>query len=390
MSARPLVQADWRAVACDLCGEQALETLGERRHLVRGRTRDFEMVFTDAVCPSCGFVCAAERPDEAFLIAYYQDAHIGHRGGELHFDAAARTAMVKRHAPAGGRVIEIGANDGAFTAILRDAGFDAFGFDPVEAEEAADVTKGYVGSGERAPAPGAADAVVAYYVLEHVTDPRAWLGEIAALVKPGGAVILEVPNYETHPEDSLNVEHLLHFTPESLARLARLCGLEPVEAGAGTVSYGQRLAARKTGDVLPAPVDPGAATRARTAYEKARKAREGRAEAARRSAELAWESAQDPETPVYLWGANEYAERAAPLLAKRFKTVQVLDKSSSKIGGAFPGLALPVAHPDVSGDVAGAVFLVCSPNWNTQIAAEIAGRDTPARAVIDAVTGKRL
>ena len=401
---RALQTAHWRAAACDLCGEPRLEILGERSHLVRGRTSDFHMAFKDAACPSCGFVCAAERPDEAFLMAYYRDAHIGHRGGELHFDAPARTAMVARHVPQGGRVIEIGANDGAFTNLLCEAGFDAFGFDPVEADEAAGVAKGYMADGSGAPAPGEADAVAAYFVVEHVTDPRAWLAELMRLVKPGGVVILEAPNYETHPEDSLNVEHLLHFTPESLTRLALLTGLEPIETGAGTVAYGQSLVARKSGaaraqtpsssaspDATLDRADGAAALgRARAAYETARDAREARAEAARRAANLALDSAGKDAGAVFLWGANEYAERAAPLLAQHFARVQVLDKSPSKVGGAFPGLTEPVAHPDSVAGVAGAVFLVCSPNWNAQIAAEIRARAHPARAIIDAVTGLRL
>lgn len=397
---RTLKTAQWRAAACDLCGEPRLEILGERSHLVRGRTRDFHMAFKDAACPSCGFVCAAERPDEAFLMAYYRDAHIGHRGGELHFDAKARTAVVARHVAEGGRVIEIGANDGAFTKLLCEAGFDAFGFDPVEADEAAGVAKGYVADGSGAPAPGEADAVAAYYVVEHVTDPRAWLAELVSLVKPGGVVILEAPNYETHPEDSLNVEHLLHFTPESLSRLALLSGLEPIEAGAGTVAYGQCLVARKgraeaaQTSFLHAATDTtesaAVLARARAAYEAARGAREARADAARRAANLALNSAGEDAAAVFLWGANEYAERAAPLLAQHFARVQVLDKSPSKVGGAFPGLTEPVAHPDAVAGVAGAVFLVCSPNWNAQIAAEIKARSLPARAIIDAVTGERL
>ncbi|MEQ8406230.1 MAG: class I SAM-dependent methyltransferase [Oceanicaulis sp.] len=397
---RTLKTAHWRSVACDLCGEPRLEILGERSHLVRGRTSDFHMAFKDAVCPSCGFVCAAERPDEAFLMAYYRDAHIGHRGGELHFDAQARTAMVARHVPEGGRVIEIGANDGAFTKLLCEAGFDAFGFDPVEADEAAGVAKGYVADGSGAPAPGEADAVAAYYVVEHVTDPRAWLAELVSLVKPGGVVILEAPNYETHPEDSLNVEHLLHFTPESLTRLARLSGLEPIESGSGTVAYGQSLVARKSGGEPAQTPRQHAATdraegaavlaRARAAYDTARDARQARADAARRAANLALDSAGEDDAAVFLWGANEYAERAAPLLAQHFARVQVLDKSPSKVGGAFPGLTEPVAHPDAVAGVDGAVFLVCSPNWNAQIAEEIRARTLPARTIIDAVTGERL
>ena len=385
-----MTQAIWTPAPCDVCGSGRHEMLGERRHVVRGRTRKFEMALQDAVCVECGFVFAARRPDEAFLMDYYRDAHIGHRGGELHFDAEARSATVRRHAPAGGRIVEVGANDGAFTEILRSQGFEAFGFDPVEADEASAVAKGFAGAQGAAAPDGDADAVVAYYVLEHVTDPRTWLAELHGYLKPGGVLIVEVPHYLTHPEDSLNMEHLLHFTPESLARMLAACGFEPVETPAATVAYGQAAVARKASSVALPAATADAIQDALDAYRRAAQARRRRAEAAARASARAIALAQSPRTPVFLWGVNEYAERAAPLLRDYFQSVIALDKSPSKVGGAFADLPDPVAHPDSTASVTDAIFLVCSPNWNTQIAAEIEARTHRALAIIDAVTGEQI
>ncbi len=382
--------AQWTPSACDICGHETPETLGERSFVVDGRTSRFAMTFRDAVCPDCGFVFAAERPDEDFLMAYYRDAHIGHRGGETHFDAEARASTVSRHVPSGGQIVEVGANDGAFTQILRSHGFDAFGFDPNEAEEARDVAKGFAGSDASTRPVSSADAVVAYYVLEHVISPREWLAELASYLKPGGILIVEVPNYASHPEDSLNMEHLLHFTPESLQRMLAQCGFEVIDTPPATMSYGQAAVAQLTGEPRTLAVSTDALHEARAAYERARSAREARAEAAQKAASRARAEAPGPDTPVFVWGANEYAERVAPLLAESFRHVEVLDKSDSKQGKSFAGLPRPIAHPDDRTDVADAIFLVCSPNWNTQIAAEIAKRPHRALAIIDAVTGEQL
>lgn len=379
----------WTPAVCDVCGSRRREILGGRDYRVSGRTRRFEMTFSDALCLDCGFVFAAMRPDHDFLMAYYRDAHIGHRGGELHFDADARSAVVRRHVRQGGRVVEVGANDGAFTKILKEQGFEAFGFDPVEADEAREVAKGFAGGGADAPQADA-DAVVAYYVLEHVIDPRAWLAELSSYLKPGGVLIVEVPSYASHPEDSLNMEHLLHFTPDSLARMLAVCGFEVVETPEATVAYGQAAVARKAAEVaVPAPAS-GALDLARAAYERAAQARQARREAAARAAAAAQTASSGPDTPVFVWGANEYAERAARLLSKAFNSVTVVDKSPSKVGESFEGLANPIIHPEDTQACEGAIFLVCSPNWNTQISAEIAERAHPAIAVIDAVTGDRL
>lgn len=385
-----VLEAEWRSSPCDICGGDQCELLGERDYLVSGRNDNFAMRFRDCVCLECGFTYAGERPDEDFLMAYYRDAHIGHRGGEVHFDARERADTVARHAPAGGRIVEVGANDGAFTKILKQRGFDAFGFDPIEADEARSVAKGFAGHAASDRPEASADAVVAYYVLEHVIAPRAWLAELASYLKPGGIVIVEVPNFLTHPEDSLNMEHLLHFTPSSLERMLAACGFELIETPAATMGYGQAAVARLTGQTgLPA-APPDAVAEARAAYDRARQAREARAEAARRAVKQAQAVAPGPDTPVFVWGANEYAERAAPLLAAHFQNVEVLDKSESKLGKPFADLSAPIAHPDARLDVDAAIFLVCSPNWNVQIAAEIGRRERPALAVIDAVTGEKI
>jgi len=399
---RPLRHANWTIVPCDLCGVQDPENLGSRAVVVRGRSCDFDMRFDDVACGQCGFVQALKRPGNDFLMDYYRDAHIGHRGGELHFDAASRVAAVAARVTAGGRIIEIGANDGAFCAELSKAGFDAFGFDPVEADEAADVEKGFLEAGVASVEPNSADAVIAYYVLEHVIDAGAWLRSALALLKDGGVLILEVPNYASHPQDSLNLEHLLHFTPETLRELLEQHGLT-VEAGAGlspTVAYGQGIAARLTDRALaetPRAVSAaflaGAKSRlaeARMAYVAAKTDRDQRQAAAETAAKLASEADSTRSASIFIWGANEYAERAAPLLAKTFSSVQVVDKSASKIGTPFPDLAAPIAHPDVAADAKARIFLLCSPNWNEQIAEDIRAQGWETLAVIDAVVGKRL
>ena len=401
-TSRPTRTANWQAVACDLCGGETLEVLGERSITVRGRHTDFRMDFADAACAHCGFVQAARRPDDAFLMDYYRDAHIGHRGGELHFDADARIATVAARVPEGGRIIEIGANDGAFCAELSRAGYDAFGFDPVEADEAASVEKGFLEAGVASVAPKSADAVIAYYVLEHVINAGEWLRSALALLKDGGTLILEVPDYTTHPQDSLNVEHLLHFTPETLRELLEQHGLsvETADDIAPTVAYGQAIAARLVDRKLaetPRPASQaflaGGAERleaARAAYAEAKADRDRRQQAAENAARLAREADPSGKASVVIWGANEYAERAAPLVAQAFANTFVADKSASKIGTPFPGVAAPIVHPDEAATADTRIFLLCSPNWNKQIAAEIAASGWDALAVIDAVTGKRL
>jgi SAM-dependent methyltransferase len=78
------------------------------------------------------------------------------------------------------------------------------------------------------------DAIVLWHVAEHVHDPPATLREIANLLRPGGALMISVPNFGS-PEARIGKDgwfhldvprHLFHFTPSTLTALLAQAGLE--------------------------------------------------------------------------------------------------------------------------------------------------------------------
>lgn len=88
------------------------------------------------------------------------------------------------------------------------------------------------------------DCIIMLYVMEHVDDPRSILIKINSLLKPGGFLMLAVPNYRylqiafdnlfsrfvfrkrltLHPE-----EHLQNFTPRTLEKMVGKERLEIIE-----------------------------------------------------------------------------------------------------------------------------------------------------------------
>ena len=71
------------------------------------------------------------------------------------------------------------------------------------------------------------DVVFARFVLEHVHDPHDFARRVGALLNPGGALVIEVPNWNSrwrtmlgryYSELSLPA-HTLHFEPATLTRL---------------------------------------------------------------------------------------------------------------------------------------------------------------------------
>jgi SAM-dependent methyltransferase len=118
-----------------------------------------------------------------------------------------RFQMVRRWTGlAGRRVLDVGCGVGMYTAAFLRETPHVFGVEvererALEAQEqAAGVTQAL---GERLPFPDAAfDVVYSHEVLEHVADDRACAAEMVRVTRPGGHVLVFVPNrlyvLETH------------------------------------------------------------------------------------------------------------------------------------------------------------------------------------------------
>ena len=79
------------------------------------------------------------------------------------------------------------------------------------------------------------DIVVMWHVLEHVSDPRPMVAEVARILRPGGMFLVAVPDFGS-PEAQLTKggwfhldcpRHLSHHTRESLSRIVQEAGLAP-------------------------------------------------------------------------------------------------------------------------------------------------------------------
>jgi 2-polyprenyl-3-methyl-5-hydroxy-6-metoxy-1,4-benzoquinol methylase len=101
----------------------------------------------------------------------------------------------------GRRVIDIGCGRGDAIEYLRTQGFDVSGIEPSTEMAAAARDKGLPVAQTTLQAfmsgchdPGAYDAVLLLCVLEHVPDPAATLADARRLLRPGGLVVIRVPN----------------------------------------------------------------------------------------------------------------------------------------------------------------------------------------------------
>lgn len=77
---------------------------------------------------------------------------------------------------------------------------------------------------------GAFDAVVARHILEHCIDSVGTIQRWKKVVRPGGKLIVAVPDERVTKSIPLNPEHCHAFSPESLKNLMEACGFKEIRS----------------------------------------------------------------------------------------------------------------------------------------------------------------
>ncbi len=120
-------------------------------------------------------------------------------------------------------VLEVGCGEGVFLELLaeRNKKIKSEGIDINPKAIAVAAKKGFCVSLARIEELVKArrdcfDAVVASHVLEHVPDPRAFLDAMINLIKPGGKVIITVPNHDSYLKYAKNA--LLNQPPHHMSQ----------------------------------------------------------------------------------------------------------------------------------------------------------------------------
>ncbi|HTP65925.1 MAG TPA: class I SAM-dependent methyltransferase, partial [Geobacteraceae bacterium] len=146
-------------------------------------------------CTSCGLGHTAPQPDD--LARYYTVRYYGNRHGftdrlcsgrRMRFVDAATGGMTGR------RLLDIGCGDGSFLLKARRAGWEVMGteLNPAMARNAGlDVREDL----SQVPEEGLIDCITMWHTLEHMRDTVTILGRVAELLRPGGKLIVAVPDY---------------------------------------------------------------------------------------------------------------------------------------------------------------------------------------------------
>jgi SAM-dependent methyltransferase len=140
--------------------------------------------------------------------------------------------------PAGARVVDVGAGSGLLVEALRESGFDAYGIEPAPRGVDRARAAGRPMLPERVEEHEASelDAAILWHVLEHVADPAGALGRVHRWLRPGGLVLVGVPNVMSLQaaiagDDWFHLDvprHRTHFSLPGLRALLEQAGFEVV------------------------------------------------------------------------------------------------------------------------------------------------------------------
>lgn len=223
---------------CGACGSGALRRLFP----VHGE-------FALAGCEECGTAWTDPPVPPEEIAAYYPPSYYGHLNVRFNrlFEALVRifrrrrARKLREFAPRG-RVLDVGCGRGHLLAALRGAGLEVQGveFSDTAARYAREVLGIPVVVGSFVEEPFAResfDAIVFWHSLEHFPDPSAAVARGWELLRPGGLLLVAVPNLESLQARAggpawfhLDVpRHYSHFGLRGLERLLGRRGFEVVQ-----------------------------------------------------------------------------------------------------------------------------------------------------------------
>lgn len=242
--------------ACLLCGHRPLRLHG----LFTGASRALHAAQWE--CPSCRLLCSHPQASAAEIASYYSDDYYGRiwtdpdavwRQNLVAYETEMRLFDRLLPAPTGGLALDVGCGYGLLIHLLNQRGYRAMGCETGKAALAFCRARGL--RAVRAMAPhlpypdSTFDLVVSFHVIEHVSDPPAFVNSLVRVLRPGGAVVVVTDHRWTTlsrvqrlvarlrgqtPAFYTSTDHTFVFAREHVAGLMRAAGCSTIETAAFT------------------------------------------------------------------------------------------------------------------------------------------------------------
>lgn len=200
-------------------------------------------------CRACGLAYTNPRPAAAALLEGYaqaEDPDYLKESESRCMNAYLSLAILRRFAPAGGRLLEVGCSAGFFLNAAR-LHYEVEGVEPApwaraHAQDKLKLDARHATLEEARYPDKHFDAAAAIDVIEHLPDPAGFLKELKRVLKPGGVLYLVTPDLGSLSAMllggrwwGLRPAHIYYFSKATLTELLRRQGFEVLYAR----SYGR-------------------------------------------------------------------------------------------------------------------------------------------------------
>ena len=225
---------------CILCGSKRFQPLFGGRRWRLERCRDCGLVKTEA---------------ESFLS--YQNYHRDQEYQE--FESQFRNIFLKRFHLVkkfrdSGRILDIGCSTGTLLSLFKKDGWEVWGIEPSQSATIAE-KRGIIvkkTTFEKVDLPqNYFDVVILNHTLEHLANPLEVVRKVKSVLKKGGLILIDVPNFGGFSARILRSswpylapdEHTYQFTQDSLKKILKKAGFKYLfsESRSGIFDYGNPL-----------------------------------------------------------------------------------------------------------------------------------------------------
>lgn len=240
-------------VDCILCGGRKSRTLlkgsypegmtPEALLAIYSSSSETKLMDTLVQCDGCSLVFLNPRPREALVLSSYSGAEDSEfvTQNEARIDTFHRSLMglASRHGfAAESSILDVGSAGGAFLKAAKDLGYRVTGVEPNRwlseygrTQYGVDLRPTTLE--EQKFKAESFDVVTLWDVLEHLHRPAQVLAECRRVLKPGGHLVVNFPDYDSlarrlmgHRWPFLLSVHLYYFTRATLERLLADAGFE--------------------------------------------------------------------------------------------------------------------------------------------------------------------
>jgi len=207
--------------------------------------------FPVARCSSCGFLFTQDYPDETEIHRYYEsDDYISHSDtsegivNKIYHSIRQVMLLKKRRiiekltCLKRGSLLDVGSGTGHFAYMMSKSGWSVTGIEISEKarnSSSAAFNLKIIAPGQISGLVAASfDCVTMWHVLEHFYDPHKYISDILTLLKPGGILLIALPNSGSFDAKHYGnfwaafdvPRHLWHFDPDSFTCFSGKSGLK--------------------------------------------------------------------------------------------------------------------------------------------------------------------